>query len=88
MTIIHSINWSKLNFNAILIETFWLSDRVVDYFMTELGFAKLQQLAIDSLYVKLDQSTGWRPPRWNEIWQEEKQFRDEMRAKGKLNAEN
>jgi len=87
MTILHSINWSKLNFNAILIETFWLSDRVVDYFMTELGFAKLQQLAIDSLYVKLDQSSGWRPPQWNEIWQEQTQFRNEMRTNGKLNAD-
>jgi FkbM family methyltransferase len=87
MTILNSINWSKLNFNAILIETFWLSDRLVDYFMTELGFAKLQQLAIDSLYVKLNHSTGWRPPQWNEIWHEQMQFRNEMRTKGKLNAE-
>ena len=87
MTVLESTPWSEISFDAILIESFYLSDRLLDYFMTELGFVKLQQMAIDSLYVKWNQATAWRPLRWNEIWAQENKARDELRAQGKLSAE-
>ena len=87
MTILGSVPWGTLNFNAILIETFWLSDRMVDYFLTERGFAKVQQMAIDSLYVKLPQLAAWRPEFWQEAWEDHLLFRESMRSQGKLNPE-
>lgn len=85
MTVLGSVPWDSLNFNAIIIETFWLSDRVVDYFMTERGFAKVQQMAIDSLYIKLALPTTWRQKLWAGVWEEHVVFRNKMRSEGKLN---
>lgn len=87
MTVLKAIPWDKITFNAILIETFWLSDRIVDRFMTERGFAKVQQLAVDSLYLKWsqrDEARPWLPPNWEHCWEVNIKYRDEMRLSGQL----
>lgn len=88
MTVLGAVPWSKCSFTALLIETFWLSDRIVDRFMTELGYAKVQQLTIDSLYMKWNAARRWRPPHWDEHWQLNEDFRDAMREQGKLSTKH
>ena len=87
MTVLKAVPWDKISFSAILIETFWLSDRIVDRFMTERGFAKVQQLAIDSLYLKWsqrDEARPWLPPNWEHWGEVNIKYRDEMRLSGQL----
>ena len=84
MTVLEAVPWSKFTFTAILVETFWLSDRIIDRFMSEIGYAKIQQLAIDSLYMKWNAARSWRPSYWDEHWQMNEEFRDAMREQGKL----
>jgi FkbM family methyltransferase len=84
MAVLGAVPWSKCSFTALLVETFWLSDRHVDRFMTELGYAKVHQLAIDSLYMKWNTARKWRPSLWDEHWQMNEEFRDRMRDQGRL----
>ena len=84
MAVLKTVPWSQISFSAILVETFWLSDRIIDRFMTELGFAKAQQLAIDSLYVRWNAGNLWRPARWDEHWQLNQKYREEMRKLDRL----
>eukprot|EP00982_Pelagococcus_subviridis_P016356 31473-Pelagococcus_subviridis.AAC.12 len=55
--------------------------------MTERGFAKVQQLAIDSLYLtwsQRDEARPWLPPNWEHFWELNTRYRDEMRLSGQL----
>ena len=87
MTVLESITWSAVSFTALLIETFWLSDRHVDRYLTERNFVKAHQLAIDSLYLHWAQASDWRPDLWEENWIMNEEFRERMREAGKLRSE-
>lgn len=86
MTVLRVIPWSRITFGAILIEDFWLSNRVLDYFMGGHGYSKFQQLAIDSLYMPWDRTVEkrWLPDGWDSIWGENQVYREAVRAKGLL----
>ena len=86
MAVLDAVTWERLTFGAILIETFWLSDREVDRFMTSKGLAKTAQMAIDSLYQPF-QGGSWLPLSWGDIWKENAQFRANVRDQGLLNKE-
>lgn len=86
MDVLGTVPWHRLTFGAVLVETFWQSDRQVDRLMTTVGYAKTHQMQIDSLYQPWETSTGcWRPHDWEQIWKLQEDYRAEMRADGVLN---
>ena len=84
MTVLESVAWSAVSFTALLIETFWLSARLVDRYLTERHFVKTHQLAIDSLYLYWAQASDWRPDLWEKSWIANERYRDLMREAGRL----
>jgi FkbM family methyltransferase len=87
MAVLQVVPWDRITFGAILIEDFWLSNRVLDFFMTGVGFAKIQQLGIDALYLPWKggaAATRWVPSDWEAMWQLQETYRNDMRKKGLL----
>lgn len=85
MSVLSTIPWEHLSFEAIMIEDFWLSNRVLDHFMTVNKYVKVAQLPIDSLWLPITSHALGRPSRWvtsphlEAHWLSQMQFRDTMR---------
>ena len=79
--ILENLDFKEVQVTSILIEDFWIPLRDLDYLMTTRGFYKLQQLAVDSLY--LNRSTPfleplWHPPVFDQYWKAMRDWRYEL----------
>lgn len=84
MTVLRSIDFTKIHIKVILIESAWLSNRELDIFLTAHGFVKYQHMALDSVFVNLKYlmsestmlySTIWYPPGFQQKIDEENEWR-------------
>jgi hypothetical protein len=84
MTVLRSIDFTKIHIKVILIESAWLSNRELDIFLTSHGFVKYQHMALDSVFVNLKYlmsestmlySTIWYPPGFQKKINEENEWR-------------
>jgi hypothetical protein len=60
-----------------------LSTRQLDYQLSQAGYNKVQQLALDSLYMRRDMSLPvqlWYPRDWEEYWITNTKFRDQAKC--------
>jgi FkbM family methyltransferase len=86
MSVLQSIPWNTVSFGAILIEDFWISNRVLDNYMTQKGYVKAAQLAIDSVWLPLTSGVmgiGANlvfSPSLKDYWESNMLFRNRVRA--------
>ena len=79
MTVLQSVDFSITSVSVMLVEDYFISTRNLDRLLSENGYNKYHQLAVDTVHVKRNHkyvNEVWYPQSYHKNWKETQRWRD------------
>ena len=85
--VLEATDWRRVHVKVLMVEDFWVSNRQLDFQLSQNAMVKAHQLAIDSLYVHLHDASllpkkrWWYPSGFHKTWRDNEHYRTLVRSR-------